>query len=842
MSIALPLHPGERIARAVAPVAFPTEPAPILLLSMPFGLPYMPSLGLSLLKAGLAARGMAADVRYLGLPFADQLGYTLYQRLAHGGGGGFLGDWIFYRALYGPPSAERTERFWRLAFANGSPRGLAPTFEALQERVAAAQEQACAFIEHCLHAIPWAQYAMVGFTTMFQQNIASLALARRIKTAYPHIKVLFGGPNAEGEMGAGLMTCFPFIDHVFSSESDRSFPAFATAVLAGESDIALPGLVSRQAPDGTVQRPDSWGEAIEDMDSLPYPNFDDFFAQFHDTFPALQPHVNYETARGCWWGAKSHCTFCGLNGLTMAFRSKSPERAIDEIRYLYQRYIVPHHVLLMQPADQILDLRYFQSMIPQLPEAAPGIPTFFEIKANLSRAQVKALAASHVHIVQPGIESLSSRVLKLMRKGCTMLQNLQLLKWCAEFGIFPIWNFLYGFPGEEAADYEQVATVVPFVTHLQAPKKALAIELDRFSPYFTASQDLGVTNLRPPEILGLLYPFEAERQYDLCYTFEFDYIEPREATTYIGSAIERVARLWIQSRQRGALVGFYDAERLLIWDSRLGAMQPWIELRGLYRDALLQMDRVVAEHTLRELFSAALGAEQADTVRDIFLAQMEQCGLVLREDGRVLSLAVLHATDDLPHVPAAQVVTISPPVEHALPLPVPTFGGAAIDAVLSGPRDDSDRYHVVLQANLFRATTPLQAGTTTGSTLDGVGVVESFWGVSAFRLTGTVTTQPGEPVLLELTAARVSGFDGGPWTLSFQTDEPWRGEQTSPVLAGAARYSDTVNPALSMCLDLTGLTTDGPLLACRFRATGEGFRYASFLASGESLGGAEGVY
>ena len=257
MSIALPLHPGARIARAVTPIAPPTEPAQILLLSMPFGLPYMPSLGLSLLKAGLAARGIAADIRYLGLLFAHTLGYPFYQRLAHGGGGGFLGDWIFYQALYGPPSAAQTERFWRLAFANRSPRGLAPSFAALQERVALAQEKACTFVEQCLETIPWTQYAMVGFTTMFQQNIASLALARRVKAAHPHLKILFGGPNVEGEMGAGLMTCFPFIDHVFSSESDRSFPAFAEAMRAGEAEMALPGVLSRQEPGGTVRRPAS---------------------------------------------------------------------------------------------------------------------------------------------------------------------------------------------------------------------------------------------------------------------------------------------------------------------------------------------------------------------------------------------------------------------------------------------------------------------------------------------------------------------------------------------------------------------------------------------------------
>jgi radical SAM superfamily enzyme YgiQ (UPF0313 family) len=214
---------------------------------------------------------------------------------------------------------------------------MAPSFEALQERVAHAQVQACEFVEQCLHEIDWTPYRMVGFTTMFQQNLASLALARRIKTAHPGITVLFGGPNAEGDMGAGLMACFPFIDVVFSGESDYNFPAFAQAILAGETDLPLTGAISRDTPGGAVRRPSNWGEPVNDMDALPYPNFDDFFAQFNAAFPEFHPHLNYETARGCWWGAKSHCTFCGLNGMTMAFRSKSADRAIDEIRHLHQQ-------------------------------------------------------------------------------------------------------------------------------------------------------------------------------------------------------------------------------------------------------------------------------------------------------------------------------------------------------------------------------------------------------------------------------------------------------------------------------------------------------------------------
>ena len=45
------------------------------------------------------------------------------------------------------------------------------------------------------------------------------------------------------------------------------------------------------------------------------------------------------------------------------------------------------------------------------------------------------MATAGVRAIQPGIESLSTRILKLMRKGATRLINVRLLKWAAYYGM-----------------------------------------------------------------------------------------------------------------------------------------------------------------------------------------------------------------------------------------------------------------------------------------------------------------------------------------------------------------------------------------------------------------------
>ena len=153
-------------------------------------------------------------------------------------------------------------------------------------------------------------------------------------------------------------------------------------------------------------------------------------------------------------------------------------------------------------------------------------------------------------------------------------------------------------------------------------------------------------NIRPPEILSVLYPFAPEQQFDICYTFDFDYAEPREPTSYLGSSRERVLRLWMKTRQRGALVGLRTAERLVIWDSRIGAVNRWVEVHGTYREALLQADTILSDKKLTTFFADCLGETQAIAARDDFLAQMQHRGFVLRENGRTLSLVVLSALTD----------------------------------------------------------------------------------------------------------------------------------------------------------------------------------------------------
>jgi ribosomal peptide maturation radical SAM protein 1 len=483
------------------------------------------------LRGALRRQGIACDVRYLQFPFAAQVGQPLYDRIAAHYPSLLLGEWLFAHHLFGDqlpdPQSYVNDILREYAAAHG--RKLPEDRIAQLPRLRALTGP---YLEACMAAIPWEQYAVVGFSSTFAQNIASLALARRIKETWPNKIIVFGGANCEGEMGAELHRQFPFVDYVCSGESDLLFPALIERLGAGGKVDDLPGLVYRR--DGETVTNGSHALPIINLDDLPLPDYDDYFAQLEESDLVFEPEVMrllLETSRGCWWGAKSQCVFCGLNSNSMTYRSKSSARVLEEFTTLARRYPA---IKFVDVVDNILDVRYFRDVIPELIERDLGLSVFYEVKANLSKEQLRLLKQAGIRRTQPGIESLDSDILQLMRKGCTTTQNVQLLKWAHEVGIYVDWNIITGFPGEDPAAYQRMAEMIPALVHLQPPisKGGARLRLDRFSPYFQHPEAYGMVHIRSNAAYHYVYPFSEESLASLAYFFDFDYADGRQPETY----------------------------------------------------------------------------------------------------------------------------------------------------------------------------------------------------------------------------------------------------------------------------------------------------------------------
>ncbi|ALI36866.1 Ribosomal protein S12 methylthiotransferase RimO [Candidatus Nitrosocosmicus oleophilus] len=525
----------------------------VALVVMPFGIIQRPSLGVSLLKASLSKNQISSKIYYFNLDLARMIGFKLYSKIA--GHSSLLGEYLFSRTAFDSKqwNTEELKHFVKKYTDESS-------LELIQQLARIKEDIPC-FIEECAEKVLSENPKIIGFSSIFHQNCASISVARKIKEK-SSAQIIFGGANCENEMGAALLKCVPDIDFVCSGEGDKSFIEF-TKLFLQNMNAKVQGIITSQSSELEKYLT----QPILDMDSLPIPDFDEYYKKIKDlSLEEIQPKCTMETSRGCWWGEKHQCTFCGLNGATMNFRSKSVQRCLTEIKYLKRKYDIKNIYVV----DNILDLRYINSLFPELEKEEIGVQFFYETKSNLSKQQLIQMKNTGVNYLQPGIESLSDKILKIMEKGVTGLQNIQLLKWCRELNINAYWNLLYGFPEEPYDEYDKMAGMVPLLTHIKPPSGIFQISLDRFSPYFINPKFYGLTNVRPRQDYYDVYPFADQDIRSLAYHFDFDYEEDRypfQYVTKLRNEISAWSNKWKQ--EAPVLVAIStDDENLYIHDTR----------------------------------------------------------------------------------------------------------------------------------------------------------------------------------------------------------------------------------------------------------------------------------
>jgi ribosomal peptide maturation radical SAM protein 1 len=251
------------------------------------------------------------------------------------------------------------------------------------------------------------------------------------------------------------------------------------------------------------------------------PDYDDYYhllAELGDAAQGLDRILLYEGSRGCWWGEKHHCTFCGLNAQSMKFRAKSSEQAAREMAYLSSRYDTARFRLV----DNIIDMKYIENLFGRFAADHCDLDVFIETKSNLQKSQIRMLAAGGVKCMQPGLESLSANQLQAMDKGVTPMQNIICLKWSSYYHVAVSWNILLGFPGETNEDYRRQLDLIPSLFHLHPPEATGKFWLQRFSPYYTKPHEYGVRITGPWTAYEYVYD---GRQVDLkriAYDFEYE--------------------------------------------------------------------------------------------------------------------------------------------------------------------------------------------------------------------------------------------------------------------------------------------------------------------------------
>jgi magnesium-protoporphyrin IX monomethyl ester (oxidative) cyclase len=623
----------------------------VALVNMPFAILNTPSLALTQLKAVVDERlgdRIAVEIHYLNHEFGHFLGVDLYQEVAVGSDhfNAGLGEWLFRQIAF-PQLPDNSEEYFQRYYPSPSDEN-----RRFQSFVLTKRRELPGFLRGLIETHRLAEADLIGLTTMFTQNVACFALARMLKEMAPDVLVVVGGANCEGPMGLEVARSVDHLDAVFSGPALKSFPEFLEKTLAGDERgrRRIRGVFSRERP--AAAAPTEAGQPAAalaaggaelgdelELDAVVPLAYGPFLDLLERSFPGgrIEPILLFETSRGCWWGERAHCTFCGLNGGTMSYRAMSPANAV---RYIDSVFAFAGRCNRFNCVDNILPTHYLTEVLPLL-STPPGAQLFYEVKANLSAEQVRVLGAAGVTRVQPGIESLASSTLKLMRKGTTVFENLLLLKNCLVHGVSPEWNLLVGFPGEEEDVYRSYMEIIPRLSHLPPPGGIFPVRFDRFSPYFVHRDEYGL-DLHPVDYYALVYPFPEERLANLAYYFMDHHLDAPyflAMARWIDRMKEKVAWWWERWQGGGAGKAELYLERGLgihsIYDSRSGPL-----VRHKVSDLAVEVLDFFAQKGKRmSQLCEALDEVPREEIESK-VQFLERTGLLFREGERLFSLVI----------------------------------------------------------------------------------------------------------------------------------------------------------------------------------------------------------
>jgi ribosomal peptide maturation radical SAM protein 1 len=473
-----------------------------------------PALDASTLATILRQDGLSTKVIYLNRHYAALVDRRFYDAAAAKISlNSLLGDWVFSDHVF----EQVDDRAYLKSLLD---RGYISTD--LIPLAIHAKANAAKFLNICLSAIDWKNTKVLCLVETFAkrdavsgQMMASLALAKKLKSCFPHLQIILSGPGTEESMGEALLD-LPFLDFICTGNIYISLPRLIRDLAQGN----IPHISTHIATKKILRKSEEHSVLQNSNLRLPIPDFDDYFDLKGDGLPGCFESIPMETSKGCWWAELSHCLFCALPGSQVKYQSKTPEDVLLEFQMLVERY-QPRHI---EMNDLIIDKSYFSEVFPKLGKLNHGIEIFFETKAYLKREQLQLLVDAGVTKIQAGIESLSSTTLKRIGKGVSASTNARFLKDCSEVGIDCYWNYLHSFPGESALDILAALPVIQSVAHLQAPSTFQPVRVERFSPYFQNPKEYGIQSIQPDQSYFLIYQ---GAKIDLQkFAFYFEHKEP----------------------------------------------------------------------------------------------------------------------------------------------------------------------------------------------------------------------------------------------------------------------------------------------------------------------------
>ena len=285
---------------------------------------------------------------------------------------------------------------------------------------------------------------IIGISATTPTFNSALSIARQIRAGLPSATIILGGAHITA-MPLEAMSAGPF-DIGVIGEGEETLVELAGHISEGKSKrfSGIKGIIFKENGEFILNPP---RPAINDLDSLSYParNLLAPLSSYRPTPASYRrlPLGVLITSRGC----PQQCAFCDRAVFGNGYRKRSPENVLGEVEELVYKYGA-REIRFFDDCFT-LDKERTIKICQGLRKIKPRLPwTCLTTAGSVNRELLKEMSSSGCWQVLYGLESGSDRMLKLLKKGATLEQNIQAVNWAKEAGLSVRGDFIVGTPGE----------------------------------------------------------------------------------------------------------------------------------------------------------------------------------------------------------------------------------------------------------------------------------------------------------------------------------------------------------------------------------------------------------
>jgi anaerobic magnesium-protoporphyrin IX monomethyl ester cyclase len=326
---------------------------------------------------------------------------------------------------------------------------------------------------------------MVGISVVTEKYVAAVEMARIVKAWNPETVVVVGGPHVSVMDEEALET--GVVDIVVRGEGEMTLLELAERLVRNRGRLLenITGISYRENSTNSTIHKNPDRPFLHNLDVLPFP------ARHLLPLSTYRHPYSMISSRGC----PGRCVFCAARALSgYTYRARSAENVVAEMRYL--RYILGYTGIGMEDDTMVALHKRMVKICNYLIDSHFDAHWTAQSRVDtVSPELLDLMAKAGCTFFQLGVESGDQNVLDAIRKGITIEQIQNAVKWAFDAGMLIKLTIMVG---HHADTEESIQKTIAFVEELVQYQPAMYISIN--TPYpgtylYEHADELGVTIL-----------------------------------------------------------------------------------------------------------------------------------------------------------------------------------------------------------------------------------------------------------------------------------------------------------------------------------------------------------